>query len=382
MDLQQTPSSEKKVINILPLSKGRRVLLFLADFFINFIVAFLLFIAASFPLGKLFTGYTARNKQYTNDLDNRTEVLIGNKVLFKASDSDLYDTTAHVNFTSDVFLSYYALDEESPVNVKNSQFGHKGENQVFHTYFLNIINDEEKFVSFFDRYNKKNNYFIREGTTITLKAEVKEQVAPNFFKKESVSSLGKKMIKNIKNNVYLPMYSEMMSSINKNDLIYNELSYKKIQSSIKGFETYIYKLVQYSTIITVVLSTGAMYILIPLLNRSHKTIGMTVMKIERVNVRSLGYLKKREVFLSFVYQLFMVFVIAFFIPMTSIGFAEMFKIQLILILGIFSIGMMLLNLVFLLFDRFNRSLFDRLLALVHLPTAELDDVYRAKGYYL
>ena len=43
---------------------------------------------------------------------------------------------------------------------------------------------------------------------------------------------------------------------------------------------------------------------------------------------------------------------------------------------------MLINLISLLFDQYNRSLFDRLLGVVHLKTADLDEVYRAKGYYL
>lgn len=382
MDNVETNNTEKKVVNILPLKKGRRVLVFLADFFLNFILAFLLFIAASFPLGKVFTGYNAKNKAYTNNLDNRALVLVGNKILFANPDYETYDITSNVNYTGNCFLSYYALDEESPASAKDVQYGHKAENQVLNTYFITILGDEEKFISLFDHYNKKYSYFERSGSVITLKDSVKEQVAPSFLKKESVSSLGKKYISNISKSVFLPMYSEIMESISKHDLTYNGISYNKTQASIKGFETYIYSLIQYTSIISVTLSTGILYLLVPLINHSHKTIGMIVMHIERVNIRSLGYLKKREVVLSFAYQLFMVLLIAFFIPMTSVSFEEMFKIQVLFILAIFSIGMMLLNLVYMLFDKFNRSLFDRLLGLVHLATAELDDAYRAKGYYL
>ena len=44
---------EQKVIEISPLSKGKRFLLFLGDFFIAFIIAFTLFNLATFPLTKL-----------------------------------------------------------------------------------------------------------------------------------------------------------------------------------------------------------------------------------------------------------------------------------------------------------------------------------------
>lgn len=375
-------TAEKKVMNILPLGKGRRILLFLADFFLNFILAFILFFLVSFPLGKVFTSYNARNDAYTNNLNKRGYVLVSSEILIKCPTYELFDITSHVDFTSDCFLSYYAMDEETQSNLKYQEFGHKEINQVFHKYFINILGDSDKFISLFDHYNEKYQYFERSGTTIVLKDEVKAQVYPSFFKNESVSSLGNTYITNIKNSVYYPMYSEIMDSIQKNDLVYGDYSYNTLQSQIKLFEKYIYDLIQYTSLITVFISTAVLYLIIPLANRSHKTIGMIIMKIEKVNIHSLNYIKKPVVGLSFVYQLFLVFLICFFIPMTSLSFVEMFKIQSLFILGIFSILMMLINLIYLLFDKFNRTLFDRLLSAIHLPTSELDDVYRAKGYYV
>ena len=382
MSDQVEQTTEKKVINIMPLKKGRRILVFLADFFLNFIIAFLLFFAACFPLGKAMTGYKAKNNQYVKNLDDRATVLLSNKILFTNAEADLSDISYHVDFTSDCFLSYYALDIESPENVKYSQFGHKEENQVFHTYFISIMDDSDRFITLFDTYNAKHEYFVRDGIEITLKEEIKSEISTHFYKKEAVTSLGKKYLKALKNEVYFPMYSEIMDSIAKNDLTYNDLSYNKIQSQIKGFEKYIYTLVEFTSIIAAVISTTVFYLIIPLTNRSRKTIGMLILKTERVNIRSLGYLKKREVVLNLVYQLFMIFIITFFIPMTTLSFTEMFKIQLLFILAIFSILILLLNFVFLLFDKFNRSLFDRLLNVVNLTNADLDEVYRAKGYYL
>ena len=111
-------------------------------------------------------------------------------------------------------------------------------------------------------------------------------------------------------------------------------------------------------------------------------LGMFIMNIEVVNIRSLGYLKKREQVLRFIYSLFQVFLISFFVPMTSIPFVEMFRIQLLFIILLFSLAFMLINMTAILFDQYNRSLFDRLLGVIHLKTADLDEVYRAKGYYL
>ena len=326
--------------------------------------------------------FPVKQSIYLNNLDIRADILIGNKLVFDSGDVDKSDVQYNIDYTSDVFLSYYAFSEENPSNVKYAQFGHKAENQVLHNYFIDILHDEEKFISLFDKYNEKNGLFVRDQLTFSLKPEVVEQVVPSFIKNESVSSVGKTYISQIKNDVFLPMFSEIMDSIGKNDLTYGAFSYKSTQSAILGFESYVRTLITYASIVTVFISTALLHVLVPFLNKSRKTLGMMIMRIERVNIRSFNHLRPGETILSFVYQLFVVFLISFFIPMTTISFAEMFRIQLLFFMGIFTIFMMIINLIHLLFDGYNRTLFDRLLSCVYMSNGELDDIYRAKGYAL
>lgn len=375
-------NQEKKVINLSPLKKGKRVLLFLADYFIDFILGFLLFVVMVYPLGKVMTGFNAKRDVYNANLELRGRILIGNKIIHDSHDVDIYNISYNVDFTSDCFLSYYAFDEESPSNMRYNQFGHKEDNKVFHTYFINILGDENKLITLFDKYNEKFSYFERSGVTLTLKSEIKNQVKPNFIKGEECSQVGKDYVSNIKSSIYLPMFSEIMESIKTSDLLFEGHSYNQTQNAIIGYEKYTLNLITASALIAVFLSTSILYLVIPLFNKGRKTIGMFIMNIEVVNIRSLGYLKKREQVLRFVYSLFHVFLISFFVPMTSIPFVEMFRIQLLFIILLFSLAFMLINLLSLLFDQYNRSLFDRLLGVVHLKTADLDEVYRAKGYYL
>lgn len=375
-------NQEKKVINLSPLKKGKRVLLFLADYFINFILGFLLFVVMVYPLGKVMTGFNAKRDVYNVNLELRGRILIGNKIIHDSHDVDIFNISYNVDFTSDCFLSYYAFDEESPSNMRYNQFGHKEDNKVFHTYFINILGNEEKFITLFDKYNEKFAYFERSGTSLTLKAEIRNQVRPNFIKGEECSQVGKEYVSNIKSSIYLPMFSEIMESIKTSDLLFEGHSYNQTQTAIIGYEKYTLNLITATALIAVFLSTSILYLVIPLCNKGRKTIGMFIMNIEVVNIRSLGYLKKKEQALRFVYSLFHVFLISFFVPMTSIPFVEMFRIQLLFIIMLFSLTFMLINLISLLFDQYNRSLFDRLLGVVHLKTADLDEVYRAKGYYL
>ena len=375
-------NQEKKVINLDPLKKGKRILLFLADYFIDFILGFLLFVVMVYPLGKVMTGFSAKKDVYNANLELRGQILIGSKIIHNSHDVDIYNISYNVDFTSDCFLSYYAFDEESPSNMRYNQFGHKEDNKIFHTYFINILGDENKFITLFDKYNEKFSYFDRSGANLTLKSEIRNQVKPNFIKGEECSQVGKEYVSKIKSSVYLPMFSEIMESIKTSDLIFEGHSYNQTQSAIIGYEKFTLNLITATALIAVFLSSSVVYLIIPLCNKGRKTIGMFIMNIEVVNIRSLGYLKKREQVLRFIYSLFQVFLISFFVPMTSIPFVEMFRIQLLFIILLFSLAFMLINMTAILFDQYNRSLFDRLLGVIHLKTADLDEVYRAKGYYL
>lgn len=375
-------NQEKKVINLDPLKKGKRILLFLADYFIDFILGFLLFVVMVYPLGKVMTGFSAKKDVYNANLELRGQILIGSKIIHNSHDVDIYNISYNVDFTSDCFLSYYAFDEESPSNMRYNQFGHKEDNKIFHTYFINILGDENKFITLFDKYNEKFSYFERSGVNLTLKSEIRNQVKPNFIKGEECSQVGKEYVSKIKSSVYLPMFSEIMESIKTSDLIFEDHSYNQTQSAIIGYEKFTLNLITATALIAVFLSSSVVYLIIPLCNKGRKTIGMFIMNIEVVNIRSLGYLKKREQVLRFIYSLFQVFLISFFVPMTSIPFVEMFRIQLLFIILLFSLAFMLINMTAILFDQYNRSLFDRLLGVIHLKTADLDEVYRAKGYYL
>ena len=115
-------NQEKKVINLNPLKKGKRVLLFLADYFINFILGFLLFVVMVYSLGKVVTGFNAKRDVYNTNLELRGRILIGNKIIHDSHDVHIFNISYYVYFTSDCFLSYYALEEESPSNMRYNQF--------------------------------------------------------------------------------------------------------------------------------------------------------------------------------------------------------------------------------------------------------------------
>ena len=54
---------EEKTFDILPVKKGRRMLIYLADFFVVLIISMILFNIAVYPLAKLATGSQKKEEE-------------------------------------------------------------------------------------------------------------------------------------------------------------------------------------------------------------------------------------------------------------------------------------------------------------------------------
>lgn len=375
-------NQEKKVLNVLPLGKGRRILLFLADFFLNFVLSWVLFAVAVLPIAKVVTSYYAKNNDYIVNRQERGEILYGNKILFESGNVDKSEIVYNASFTYFCYLSYFCFDEENPQNVEYSQYGHKQENDIFKHYYLDIINDEASFIRLFDLYNQKYSYFVRDGLNITLKDEMKYQIYAFFDTSDQESAVADTYIENIETSVFYPLYSEVMTSIDKNDLMYEGKSYKAVEQKIDVFENYVNVLAIVNAFIAFGISTAVLYLIIPLFNRNHKTLSMMILKIEKVNLASLEIVKKPFVVISFIYALISNMLIIFFAPIGFLTIYEVFNLPVILTFSLLSIMMMLASFIFLMFNQYNLDLFDYLTRSVHLKTSDLDDIYRAKGYYV
>lgn len=372
--------NERNVVDIVPLSKGRRILLFLADFFLNFILSFLLINLVVTPLSKIIIGFNAKNEQYTLNLNTRADILYGNKVLFNSGDVEKSEIVYNTSFTFRCYLSYFCIDEESPTYVYYSQYGHKQENDVFKTYFTLIRDEEETLKILFDKYNAINEYFIRDGLTFSLKEEIREQVTPLFILNQVPNTLGQAYINNLEKNLFTPLYSEMMTSILKNDLTFEGASFIATNNAIHDFEKKFNTMITYDAFIALFLSSLILYFIVPICNKNKRTIGMMLMKIQRVNIYKLTLMKNYDVFMLFVYQFLLSFLIAFFIPIGYLTFIEIFKITVLFIFGIFSLLLSLASLIFVIGNGYNRSLSDYVTRTVYLSNDSLDEIYRARGY--
>lgn len=368
MEEKALEKKETKEIEIYPLKKGRRVLLYLADAFLNFFFALFLFSVCLYPLAEL----TLDKLGYTESLEkaqaDRDSVLYGNKLLFPKESTEPSYFNANLLYTSERYIAYLCGVEEKP------------EHDVLRTYFIEIRQDEGAYKNLFEKYDPKGAFFSLSGNEATLQEKYVEEWRPYFDPKDEIGSQAKKDMESFKSNFFLPSYRALLASVSTNDLTYEGVSYNGNQETFARLSA-IYE----ATLVGVVygsylLSALVCFLLIPMINGNRKTLSMLALKVERINASKLTLLRKRDVLLRFVYDFVSGAPILFLIPFTAVSFNELFGLPTLFILSMVALSFVFASLIALLIDPFARPLSDRLTGSVMVDEEALDGIYRAKGY--
>lgn len=374
---------EVEEINIVPISKWKRILLYFADLMINLMLTFLLYNLAIVPLGKVMTKYNEKDEQYSINSTIVVEVLYGNEVLFQKPETSELDYQAALEYTCDCYLTYYAFDDVESIDTNYPDFGHKEKNNVLYTYFVGIRNDKTSYLSFFEKYNSKNGYFVKSNEdTYELKAEIKEQVQAIFDPRDEASKDGKEIYENLKNNFFSKMYGEMMKDIETNDLLFEGKSYNEAKGIVDQIDIYHGNLLSISAIISYLLSSVIVFIIFPIFNRHHRTVAMLLMRVERINVDRLYIVQKKEVIFNAIYGFASGMYITFFVPLSYVTINYLFSMPTLLVVAVASIAFALASFITLLANNYNRSISDLFTNSVLIDNAELDKIYKARGYVI
>ena len=168
-----------KTINIQPISKGKRLLVFLGDFFLVFIFSFVLFNALVMPVGNLITNHSERSKDSGDAAKAQYDILYHHQVMHYENSKDIYKYNNNVEFTMDCYLSYYAFDD-GDVLEDRPKLGHKNENEVLMHYFNDLKDNKSAYLFILQSFNSEHPYFNIEGTNISLKDEIKSNIKLAF----------------------------------------------------------------------------------------------------------------------------------------------------------------------------------------------------------
>ena len=176
----------QNIIELKPLSKWKRFLLFLGDYFVAFILSFALFNLAVFPLAKVICDTQTRSENAAYLEQQALNMLKDDGILYAPSAAASFED--RVNYTFKVFLSYYAFDDENIP--EDNQYGHKQENEVVRAYYQNVIKDESMYIKDFKEVNTDNMFVIGDDVmSIALKDEYKSKLANELLEIKDESTV-------------------------------------------------------------------------------------------------------------------------------------------------------------------------------------------------
>ena len=371
---------QQRVIEISPLGKGKRFLLFLGDFFIAFIIAFSLFNLATFPLTKLIFKTDDMYLRYQTNEKEANQLLIDNGIIFKEPNTSSSTFEESVNYTFKVFLSYYLYDEEvADANNPQSQYGHKLENEVIYRYYVTEL-DEAKYIEAFKQENAADAMFeIGDNfTSIYLKEDYKAPLKMEFEEQKDESKYTNTM-KNVRDHVFARLfYLHVYQNIQEKDFVRGDVSYLSLMNDAKNISIKLQWIAVVSSLITTGLAWGITYLLVPLLNKDKRTLTMMVMKVDKVHVGNLAPADNWVTVIQSFYYLIFSLSFTLFLPSVYLGISYVFNLPLLFVFTLVGLIFMIASGAFIIFNQYNRSGVDVLSSAVIVPTSEIENMYQER----
>ena len=368
---------EKKVIELKPLGKWKRILLFLGDFFIAFIISFTLFNIAVFPIAKTIFKTDDKYNSAENYERQATLLLVDNGFLFADPQKAYPSFEEDVNYTFKVFLSYYAFDEIQPDSY-NPQYGHKLENEVIYTYYSTQLT-VEKYIADFKELNKEDSFFEIGDTfeSIKLKNDYKELLSGELLEvsEDKYSS----HMTNFRDHIFARLfYLKVYQNILNHDFVKNGISYNNLVQKSREISKNLQWIAVGASLVSAVLGWSVVYLIYPLINGERRTMTMSVMKVDKLNIKNLGPTNRKTVLVQSFYSFIISLAGVVFLPAIYFGLAYVFNLPLLFVLSIIGFILMIGFAIPIIFNQYNRSGGDILAFIVLVPTEEVDKLYRER----
>lgn len=363
------------VIEIRPVSKWKRFLTFLGDYFIAFIISFTLFNLAIFPLAKIIfnTQNQSENARYLEQ--TAIKMLIDGGYLYAPRESAEFEDD--VNYTFKVFLSYYAFDNEV-VDTKYPDYGHKLKNEVVYAYYKNVLNDEAQYIVDFKEVNQTDNMFDigNDFASISLKSDYKSMLANELLEVTDETKYSVAMT-NFRDHIFAKLfYLHVYNHITENDYVKGDQSFNAYLKEASDIRRSLQWVATGSTLVTILFSWAITFVIYPLFSKDHKTIANSAMHISKLHYKSLGPISKSSVMIQSFYQFVFMMSTILFLPILYFGFSYSFNLPLLFVLSLISLGLMIVSGIFIFINEYNRSGSDILTNIVLLPDSEIDNMYK------
>lgn len=374
---ESAKTNRGNTIDIMPLGKWRRILLFLGDFFIVFIAAIFLSNIAVYPIIKSTTGYDIKESNDVSYQQDRFQILYDNDLLFYEAAETKNNIEENLSYSFDRFLSYYVID--GPIG-----------DEIFHTYYSSYPNkDGQTLIGLYERYDTLGMFDFESldanGLPL-LKAEFKDQLAPYFDPKDEMSETGKKYYNDIFPHFFLSMFYTMIDDVKANDLSSPDgtpsRTYDELTSLIDGFDQYKQNMAIIASSVSFSIACIIIYFVYPQISKSGRTVSQSMLRVDRVDRTSFTIMNRGVRVLIGLYQTIFSVPMLLFLPIPTVSVNYVFSIA--PLFGLFITGALLIlaDMIVVLADKYNRGLTELFTHSVCLKEESLDEIYKAKGHYI
>lgn len=364
---------QKVVFEAMPMKASKRVLAWLADIFMVFILTVFIFEVAVLPIAKLTIGYSSILNSSEELAQQRSEILYNNEVLYYEEDkSESFSTS--LEYTSELYLKAQY----------DSSTGKEAQKDVIYNYFIELrgksIGDLNLFLKEFGtQYYDFNSSATEES--YKLKESFVNLIAPLYTPGDELSDSGEEAVNNFKNNVFLNLYKEVMLDIEKNDLTDkgSDKSYISLSEEITILTNQVNYLYTIASYLSFALISIIYLFLFPLFLKSHKTLGEKIMKVNYVfndDLRGQNMIM-RTIHSSFLFLEAMP--LLFFVPAINIGINDAFSLSYILFPAIIFLLLSLIDVLFVVFSKFNESIPEMILGEIAVDDETIDRFEKTKG---
>lgn len=365
-------NDDVEYVDVVPLGKGKRVLVYLSDLFLTFLMTLFIFSAIVFPIYGKATGYFQYRDENNALSRQMVDILYENKLYEVKDGADKYDFDTNLVYTADLFLKDKIED--------------KSEHDYFATFYLTDLKmDESELVEIYKTHDLHHFFEFDENKPV-LKEQYKKEFAPLLDPKDKIASA----YQNDYNSFVSSFFASSMYANLVTDLIHSErigegsplFQYRLLKQKQDNNTKFHQSSIVYSVYISFFLAAFVLFFLVPLITRRSRTVTMLMMRVERVSFHDFKSMKWHTGFFYTLYMTFASLPLAMFVPMLYIKFTELFALPQLGLVSWISLAVPAVSLIFLLTTSASQTLMDFASRSVMIDKQSMERIYVAKGYHL